>query len=65
MIEYVHRSTLDIAYLNTAHKRKDISRLYHIFEDDFVTKVTTKWKPDLNMKLTHFWLSEVKINTLN
>ena len=34
--------TLNMANLNTAHKRKDTSRLYHIVQNDFATTVTTK-----------------------
>ena len=44
VIEYVRRSTPNMTNLNVAHKRKGISRLYHIVEDDFAKTVTTKWK---------------------
>ena len=37
VIEYVRRSTLNMTNLNTAHKRKGRSTLYHIVENDFVT----------------------------
>ena len=36
--------------LNTAHKRKDRWRLYHIIEGDFATTATTKWKASLYRK---------------
>ena len=45
MIKYIRRSTLnDMTNLNTAHKRKVTSRVYHMVENDFATIVTTKWK---------------------
>ena len=45
VIEYVRRSTLIMTNLNTVHKRKGRSRLYHIVENDFPT---TKCKLDLS-----------------
>ena len=39
MVEYVRRSTLNMTDLNTAHKRKGRSRLYHIVEKVFVATV--------------------------
>ena len=47
VIEYVRRSTLNMTNVNTAHKRKGRSRLYHIVENDFATTVKAKWKPSL------------------
>ena len=44
--EYVQRLTLNMTKLNTAHKRKGRSRLYHIVENDFTATVTAKWKLD-------------------
>ena len=43
VIEYIHRSTLNMTNLNRTHKRKDRSRLYHMVENDLATTVTTKW----------------------
>ena len=37
--------------LNTVHKGKDGSRLYHIVENDFTTIVTTKWKVGLSIEI--------------
>ena len=47
VIEYVHRCTFNMTNLNTIHKRKDRSRLYHVVEDNFPTTV----KPDGNLVL--------------
>ena len=44
VIEYVRRSTLNTTKLNTDHKRKGRSRLYHIVENDIAAAVKTKWK---------------------
>ena len=51
VIDYVHRFTLNMTNLNTAHKRKDTSRLYRIVQDDFATTVTTKWKSGLKVNI--------------
>ena len=39
MTEYVHRSTFNMTNLNTAHKRQDRFRLYHIVQNDFATTI--------------------------
>ena len=45
VIEYVHRSTLKMTNLNTAHQEKIDLDYYYIVQDDFASTVTIKWKP--------------------
>ena len=43
VIEYIHRSTLNMTNLNTVHKiRSRRPRLYHIVEVDFDSTITSK-----------------------
>ena len=44
VMEYVHRSTINITNLTTVHERKGRSTLYDIVRNDFGKRVTTKWK---------------------
>ena len=43
--------------LNTTHKRKSWSRLYHIVENDFSKTVTTKWKLVLMSALSVLYIN--------
>ena len=45
---YIHMIRTD---LNTSHKGKHTcrSRLYRIVKAEFATKITTKWKPGLEL----------------
>ena len=53
VVEYLHRSTSIMTGLNTAYKRKDKSRLYHIVEDHFPTTLENQafvnLKPQTNV----------------
>ena len=47
-IEYVRRSTFNTTNLNTVHKGKGRSRLYHIPENDFATTCYDQMKTTLH-----------------
>ena len=42
VIEYIHRSTLNMTNLNTVHKIRFRPRLYHVVEVDFDSTITSK-----------------------
>ena len=51
LIEYVDQSTLmtNMTNLNAGNKRKSVSKLSHIVENDFAVTVMTKWKQALTI----------------